>query len=164
VEAAGVELDRLFRNRPVSEFAPKIEPAQLARSAEHAFHSPKSAPATIVDPSATARSKRAASSASWRPRSATCTASRPAAVSDAATNDGMGTEQLGLGPSVVVLTQPGHWTIGMTYRAIWSASGATDRKDVNQTLLQPLLNYNLGNGLAVGVSSEASAHWKVGHA
>jgi len=52
----------------------------------------------------------------------------------------------------------------MTYKAIWSASGATDRKDVNQTLLQPLLNYNLGNGLAAGVSSEASAHWKVGHA
>ena len=76
----------------------------------------------------------------------------------------MGTEQLGLGPSVVVLTQPGHWTIGMTYKAIRSASGATDRKDVNQTLLQPLLNYNLGNGLAAGVSSEASAHWKVGHA
>jgi hypothetical protein len=45
VEAAGVGLDRAFRNRPVIAFSPKIAPAQHARSAEHAFHSPKSAPA-----------------------------------------------------------------------------------------------------------------------
>ena len=45
VEAAGVELDTVFRNRPVSASSPKIAPAQHARFAEHAFHSPKSAPA-----------------------------------------------------------------------------------------------------------------------
>jgi hypothetical protein len=45
VEAAGVGLGSVFRNRPVPAFSPKIAPAQHARSAEHAFHSPKSAPA-----------------------------------------------------------------------------------------------------------------------
>ncbi len=45
VEAAGVGLDTVFRNRPILAFSPRIAPAQHARSAEHAFHSPKSAPA-----------------------------------------------------------------------------------------------------------------------
>jgi len=45
VEAAGVGLDRVFKTRPVSALWPTIAPAQDPRSAEHAFHSPKSAPA-----------------------------------------------------------------------------------------------------------------------
>ena len=45
MEAAGVELDRPIRNRPVSAFSLKTATAQHAYSAEHAFHSPKSAPA-----------------------------------------------------------------------------------------------------------------------
>jgi hypothetical protein len=45
LEAAGVELDTVFRNRPIFAFSPKTVPAQHAGSAEHAFHSPKSAPA-----------------------------------------------------------------------------------------------------------------------
>ena len=33
-------------------------------------------------------------------------------------------------------------------------------QDVNQTFLQPFANYNLGGGLAVGASMEASANWE----
>jgi hypothetical protein len=60
----------------------------------------------------------------------------------------------------VVLTQPGHWTLGALVSQIWSTSGATNRKDVNLTYLQPFVNYNLGSGLAVGVSMEASGNWE----
>jgi hypothetical protein len=39
-------------------------------------------------------------------------------------------------------------------------SGANDRDDVNTTYLQPFVNYNLGAGLSVGVSIEASGNWE----
>ena len=45
VEAAGVALDRVFRNRPVFAIPRKTASSYAARSAEHAFHSPKSDPA-----------------------------------------------------------------------------------------------------------------------
>lgn len=76
-----------------------------------------------------------------------------------ATNNGLGSEHFGVGPSVVALTQPGKWTIGILGNQIWSVSGANDREDVNSTFLQPFANYNLGGGLSTGVSLEASANW-----
>ena len=44
----------------------------------------------------------------------------------AATNDSIGTEKFGVGPTVVALTQPGKWTIGVLFNQIWSMSGAND--------------------------------------
>jgi len=84
----------------------------------------------------------------------------PVLLLPTATNNSLGTEKFGLGPSAVALTQPGKWTLGMLFNHIWSTSGANDRPDVNQTYLQPFANYNLGKGLAVGVSMEASGNWK----
>ena len=77
-----------------------------------------------------------------------------------ATNSSLGSEKFGIGPSVVALTQPGPWTIGALFNQIWSTSGANDRADVNTTYLQPFANYNVGSGLAVGVSAEASGNWE----
>jgi hypothetical protein len=78
----------------------------------------------------------------------------------AATNASLGSEKFGIGPSVVALTQPGQWTIGVLYNQIWSVSGANDRDDINSMFLQPFANYNLGGGLSVGVSAEASANFE----
>jgi len=77
-----------------------------------------------------------------------------------ATNNTLGSEKFGVGPSAVLLTQPGPWTIGLLFNHIWSASGASDREDVSSTFLQPFVNYNLGDGLAVGAVMEATANWK----
>jgi hypothetical protein len=84
----------------------------------------------------------------------------PALLLPAATNNALGSEKFGIGPSAVVLTQPGNWTVGVLLNQIWSTSGASDRADVNATFLQPFANYNLGSGLSVGVSLEASGNWK----
>ena len=62
--------------------------------------------------------------------------------------------------SAIILAQPGKWTLGALFNHIWSVSGANDRDDVNQTFLQPFANYNLGSGLSVGVSMEASGNWE----
>ena len=84
----------------------------------------------------------------------------PVLLLPAATNNALGSEKFGIGPSAVALTQPGNWTIGVLFNQIWSTSGANDRADVNATFLQPFANYNLGSGLSVGVSLEASGNWK----
>ena len=77
-----------------------------------------------------------------------------------ATSNPLGSEKFGIGPSVVALTQPGPWTIGFLFNQIWSVSGANDRDDVNTTFLQPFANFNLGGGLSVGVSAEATGNWE----
>jgi hypothetical protein len=84
----------------------------------------------------------------------------PVFLLPAATNASLSSEKFGIGPSVVVLSQPGPWTLGILFNQIWSVSGANDRDDVDSTYLQPFANYNLGAGLAAGVSIEASANWK----
>jgi hypothetical protein len=83
----------------------------------------------------------------------------PVMLLPTAATSALGSEKFGIGPTVVVLTQPGKWTVGALFNQIWSTSGAKNRKDVNTTYLQPFANYNLGGGLAVGVSTEASANW-----
>ena len=88
----------------------------------------------------------------------------PVVLLPAATTAALGTEKFGVGPSVVALAQPGKWTVGMLFNQIWSTSGANDRDDVNQTYLQPFASYNLGRGLAAGVSMEASANWNADEA
>ena len=88
----------------------------------------------------------------------------PVFLLPAATNTSLGSEKFGIGPSVVALTQPGPFTIGILYNQIWSVSGANDRDDVNSMSLQPFLNYNLGAGLSAGVSIEASANFEADEA
>jgi hypothetical protein len=84
----------------------------------------------------------------------------PVVLLPVATNNALGSEKFGIGPSVVTLTQPGQWTLGALYNQIWSTSGANDRSDVSTLYLQPFANYNLGSGLSAGVSIEASANWE----
>jgi hypothetical protein len=84
----------------------------------------------------------------------------PAILIPTATNQGLGTEKFGLGPSVVALVQPGKWTVGALWNQIWSMDGANDRADVNQMYLQPFANYNLPEGMSVGAAMEASANWE----
>lgn len=84
----------------------------------------------------------------------------PVVLLPTAINGTLGAEKFGVGPTAVVLTQPGSWTFGLLANQIWSTSGANDREDVNKTYLQPFMHYNLGSGLSVGVSAEAAGNWE----
>jgi hypothetical protein len=84
----------------------------------------------------------------------------PAILIPTATSQGLGTEKLALGPSVVALVQPAEWTLGVLWNQLWSMDGANDRADVNAMYLQPFANYNLGQGMALGAALEASANWE----
>lgn len=84
----------------------------------------------------------------------------PVVLLPVATSNALGSEKFGIGPSAVALVQPGQWTVGLLFNQIWSTSGAVDRSDVNSTFLQPFANYNLGGGLSVGATMEATGNWE----
>jgi hypothetical protein len=77
-----------------------------------------------------------------------------------ATSNYLGQGKVGLGPSVVVLSQPGHWTLGVLANNIWSVAGTGSRPDVNQFLLQYFINYNLKKGWFITWQPTLTANWE----
>jgi hypothetical protein len=65
-----------------------------------------------------------------------------------------------MGPSVVILTQPGRWTLGVLMSNVWSFAGHSDRQDVNQVLLQYFINYNLKKGYYITWQPTITANWE----
>jgi len=76
-----------------------------------------------------------------------------------ATDSQLGSGKFSLGPSVVALTMQGPWVIGALINNQWSVAGWGDR-DVNQMLLQPFVNYNIGDGWYLTSSPIITANWK----
>jgi hypothetical protein len=64
----------------------------------------------------------------------------PVLLLPTATDDLLGGGKWGAGPTAVVLTQRGPWTIGMLANHIWSFAGDDDRSDINSTFLQPFVS------------------------
>jgi hypothetical protein len=77
-----------------------------------------------------------------------------------ATNTDLGYGKFGIGPSVVALTQPGHWTLGVLANNVWSVAGSGSRPDVNQFLLQYFINYNLQKGWFLTWQPTLTANWE----
>jgi hypothetical protein len=83
----------------------------------------------------------------------------PAMVFPTATGTTLGQGKLSFGPSVVMLVQPGHWTLGYLTNNVWSVAGSTHRPSVNQFLLQYFINYNLKKGWFLSSSPILTANW-----
>jgi len=77
-----------------------------------------------------------------------------------ATGRVLGQGKLSMGPSIVALVQPGHWTIGTLVNNVWSIAGPSDRADVNQMSLQYFINYNLKKGWSLSMSPIITANWQ----
>ena len=77
-----------------------------------------------------------------------------------ATNTFLGQGKLGIGPSAVLLTQPGHWTLGVLANNLWSVAGSGSRPDVNQFLFQYFINYNLKKGWYITWQPTLTANWE----
>jgi hypothetical protein len=80
----------------------------------------------------------------------------------------LGQGKLSMGPSVVVLVQPAHWTLGFLANDVWSvaghanfnAQGQPDKPAVNQFLLQWFVNYNMKKGWYLTTSPIITANWR----
>jgi hypothetical protein len=84
----------------------------------------------------------------------------PVFVLPTATNNVLGQGKLSIGPSLVVLIQPGHWTLGGLVNNVWSVAGSGGRAAVNQMTWQYFINYNLTKGWYISLSPILTANWK----
>ena len=73
------------------------------------------------------------------------------------TDDRLGADEWGLGPSLVVLTMPGQWVIGSLFSNVWDIDGDTD---VNLFTWQVIANYNLADGWYLTSSPIITADWE----
>lgn len=82
-----------------------------------------------------------------------------------ATDDLLGAEQWGIGPSAVFLKQtPTGYTYGLLMNHIWSVAGEDDRADVSNTFFQPFLARNFPGGRTLTVNFESSYNWETDQA
>jgi len=84
----------------------------------------------------------------------------PVELLPTATDDVLGSERWGLGPTAVVLKQMGPWTIGFLGNHVWSVAGDDDRADINATSLQPFVSYTTRTKTTIGLVTESTYDWE----
>jgi hypothetical protein len=80
-----------------------------------------------------------------------------------ATDDLLGQGKWGLGPAAVALRMSAGspWVYGALINNVWSVGGESNRPDVNQMTLQPIVNYNFPDapGRYLNFSPVVTANW-----
>jgi len=84
----------------------------------------------------------------------------PVLLLPTASDDSLGGEKWGLGPTAVALKQAGPWTVGALANHSWSVAGESDRADVNATFVQPFLSYITSTKTTFSLSSETTYDWE----
>lgn len=70
-----------------------------------------------------------------------------------------GTQKWSVGPSLLILVQPGDWTVGALINNAWSVAGNSDREDINHMLLNLFLVKQLGDGWYLNTAPIITADW-----
>jgi hypothetical protein len=83
----------------------------------------------------------------------------PVLLLPTATDNTLGAEKWGLGPTFVGLRQKGAWTFGGLTNHIWSYAGDDSRRDVNSTFIQPFISYITSTKTTITINSESSYNW-----
>ena len=99
-------------------------------------------------------SPKAASSSGW------IWGAGPVFLLPTATDDSLGGEKWGAGPTAVALKQMGPWTYGGLVNHIESFAGDNDRADVSATFIQPFLTYITRSKTTIAVNTESTYDWE----
>ena len=75
------------------------------------------------------------------------------------TDDALGSDEWGLGASIVVLAMPGHWVVGSLFSNVWSVGGSDD-EDYNLFTWQYFINYNMAKGWYLTSAPIITANWE----
>ncbi|WP_194977137.1 transporter [Aquiflexum lacus] len=86
----------------------------------------------------------------------------PAILVPTATNNLLGTQKFGLGPTAVALKQSGMTSFGVLINHIWSVAGNADRANVNSTFFEPFIAQNFPGGKAISLNTELTQNWEAG--
>ena len=84
----------------------------------------------------------------------------PYFIAPTATSKVLGQGKFCIGPTLVALVQPPHWTVGALINNAWSVAGSGRRRSVNQMLIQYFINYNLKKGWYITSQPIVTANWK----
>lgn len=77
-----------------------------------------------------------------------------------ATDDLLGSDQWGAGPTFVVVKLSGPWTYGVLANHIWSFAGDNDRPDINTTFFQPFVANTTPAAWTFSLTSESTYDWE----
>lgn len=84
----------------------------------------------------------------------------PAALLPSASDDLLGSDQWGLGPTAVALKQSGPWTYGMLTNHLERVAGDHDKTRVSNTFIQPFVAYAIAGGTTVSLNTESNYDWE----
>jgi len=84
----------------------------------------------------------------------------PVLLLPTATDDVLGSEKWGIGPTAVALKQRGPWTYGALANHIESFAGESTRADISATFLQPFLTYITPSQTTFGLNTESTYDWE----
>ena len=76
------------------------------------------------------------------------------------TDNLLGPDKWGVGPTFVALAQPGQWTIGMLANQIWSVGGSHNDQNIISTFLQPFIVYTLKSHTSFALNTESTYDWE----
>jgi hypothetical protein len=85
----------------------------------------------------------------------------PVLLIPTASDDQLGGEKWGTGPTGVVLKQAGPLTYGMLAHHVWSFAGDSDRSHISDTFLQPFVAYNTKTATTFSLNTESTYNWKI---
>jgi hypothetical protein len=71
----------------------------------------------------------------------------------------LGADQYGLGPTVVVAKQSQGWTYGALANHLWAVEKKHEATGINNTFLQPFLNYTTKNSVTWSLNTESTYDW-----
>lgn len=84
----------------------------------------------------------------------------PVLLLPTATDEVLGSEKWGIGPTAVVLKQSGSWTYGGLANHIESFAGESGRAAISATFLQPFVSYVTPKQTTYGVNLESTYDWE----
>jgi len=84
----------------------------------------------------------------------------PVLLLPTATDDLLGADKWGVGPTAVALKQIGPVTVGALANHIWSVAGDNDRGDVSATFLQPFVSCTTPTAVTWAFNTESTYDWK----
>ena len=77
-----------------------------------------------------------------------------------ATDELLGTQKIGVGPSAVLLKQSNGWTVGGLINHLWSVAGKETRQNVSSTFVNPFFAYNWKSGAGITMNLEYTYDWE----
>lgn len=83
----------------------------------------------------------------------------PVFLYPSASDNALGTQKWGAGPTAVFLKQTKGWTTGLLSNHIWSFAGPSTRQEVSSTFLQPFLSYSTQSFTTFSINTESTYDW-----